>query len=68
MMYFERKQADYYELMSKRLRIRHENYSRGLNRSHGRALNNKSEGETARTQDSYHGRMAYGTRNIVRNR
>jgi hypothetical protein len=28
----------------------------------------KSEGETGRTRDSYHGRMTYGTRNTVRNR
>ena len=30
------------------------------------ANNTKSEGETGRTQDAYHGRMTYGTRNIVR--
>ena len=28
----------------------------------------KSEGETERTRDSYHGRITYGTRNTVRNR
>ena len=31
------------------------------NRTHGRAPNKKSQGETERTQDSYHGRMTYGT-------
>ena len=32
------------------------------------ASSTKSEGETGRTHDSYHGRMTYGTRNTFRNR
>ncbi len=36
-------------------------------RLHGRE-HDKSEGETGRTHDPYHGRMAYCTRKTVRNR
>ena len=48
--------------------IGYDNYLLGHEPYARRAHNIKSEGETKRMRDSYHGRITHGTRNTVRNR